>query len=451
MQNRKVQVLAETLRKLLSCNALENIQNLLHKCHEADIAFVLESLDLENQVLLLGQIDSREKKALCLAELPLEKAVALLEKVGGEKGAEILTDVSPDDRADILEALPEDFSAEVLSFLKKDEVKEVEDLIQYAPDTAGGIMSPEFFAMPEEATVEATIRKIQEARDAETLFYLYVVNPQGQLVGVVSLKKLILAPPSRPLKEIMDKDPIRVRLNEDQEEVAQIVARYNFLSVPVVDGANRLVGLITVDDVIDVIKEEAKEDMLLMAGADKDALESSTLWEGLKKRIPWFALTLIGGVAASEIVLVYFKSDWRLGLLAGFIPLVLTMGSAMGTQTMTVVFSKVSGGRFTWSSVWGVLRKEFVLGLVIGLFYALLLSLFFYLRHGSDFGLPGGFAAAFLAATWIAAALGCLVPFLFRRMGIDPAVITTPLVTTLISILSVWVYLSLASMFLFRA
>ena len=445
MITKKVQVLSETIKKLLHCHADENLKNILAKAHHADIATVLSEMDVAGQTQIFLLLKNTEQMATVLSELQLDLVSGLLEHLGAEKSAEILSHVSPDDAADILEQLPEDLSSAILLRLKKEEAEEVEELIRYRPDTAGGIMSPEVFSLEEEMTVAEAIEQLQQARSVETVFYLYVVNMQGQLVGVLSLKKLILAARTIKLKEIMDKDPVRVRVDEDQEEVARTVSRYNYLSLPVIDSSNALVGVVTVDDVIDVIKEEATEDLLLMTGAGKEAMTESTVMESLKKRMPWFLVTLVGGLIASEVIVRFTPFITKVGLLAGFIPLVLAMGGNIGTQSMTIVVSSLTRGQCSLSQVWDAMFHEFRLALILGVSYGFLLALFIGLRYGTWPFLPVAIGVALALSMIIAVAVGTSIPILFKKIGIDPAVATGPFVTTLVNIFCMWVYFALAT------
>lgn len=445
MLTKKLQVLAETVRKLLSCNAAENLKNILAKAYSADIATVLEQIPGEEQVQVFSLLESLEQKAAVLSELSGDKVSFLLKELGPQKSAEILSYLSSDDLVDIMEKLEEDLASEILLLLKREEAEEIEELIRYRSDTAGGIMSTDVFSLSEELTVAQAITQIQEAEDMEHPFYVYIVNPLQHLVGVLSLKKLILAKPHCLLKEVMDKDPIRVRLEVDQEEVARIVSRYNYLAIPVVDDANKLMGVITVDDVIDVIQEEAAEDMLLMAGANKQAPTESSLGAGLRKRIPWFLVAWFGGLVVAEIIHVFLKANIPMNVLIGLMPLVLAMGSSVGIQSMTVTVSSLTVERMVFKQLWGVILKEFQLTFLVGLFYGVLLGLFLSFRYDFTSHFAVGMGMGLLSMMMVAAILGSVVPLLFQRVGLDPAIATSPFVAALVSILGIWSYFSLVT------
>lgn len=446
MLSKKVQVLYETIQKLLQCGAFENLKNLLAKSHEADIAYVLNQFTVEEQAEILSLIQP-EKQAQVVAEISLSQVAALLKILGPMQAAALLEKIPPDDVVDILEAMPEQQANEIVLKLKKEEAAEVEGLIQYRPDTAGGIMSPNVFSLLEGMSAQEAIQAIQAGReDFEMVFYLYVVNDQENLVGVLSLKKLILASPQTLLKELMDKDPLRVRLDEDQEEVAKIVSRYNFLSLPVVDECNRLVGVITVDDVIDVIKEEAQEDMLLMSGAEKGAAQRKvSTWVRLRTRLPWFFVTLVGGLMASEIIYSFSELIEHMVLLVGFVPLILIMSGMIGRQSMTIAVTVLEAERLSWRQVWQFFRKELRLALIIGVTYGSLLGVFVHFRYGEAIEVPIVLAVCLFLTMIIAVVIGILKPLLFKRIGLDPAAVTGPVVATLVHIIAIWIYFSLAS------
>ncbi|MDO8494357.1 MAG: magnesium transporter [Deltaproteobacteria bacterium] len=436
--NKKVQILAETIKRLLSCRADDNLKNILAKAHTADVAAVLEDLDVEDQAKIFSLLKDAAVQAEVLSKLSLANASPLLEKMGASAAAKILHDVSPDDLADILAALPSELSEAILLKLKKEDAEEVEELIRFAPDTAGGIMSPSVFSLLEETTIEEAIKKIQQDRDVETFFYAYVVNHQGHLVGVLSLKKLLLSLPQQQIGDVMEKDPVRIRIDEDQEEVARIVSRYDYLSVPVVDESNKLVGVITVDDVIDVIREEATEDILLMTGADKKAMTEDSFWKRLLKRLPWFSILLAEGILASEVVAYYFHGSLPMRVLVAFVPMILGLGSGVARQSTAIFLSTLreGGGLSKISSP--VTREIFLTGL-LGFFYGNLLGLFVHFRYGYGWGFLAVAGFLLMLVVILAALIGIFVPRMFRRVGIDPA-FASSFATVFVHIFSLWAY-----------
>ena len=254
-------ILLESIRRLLRRGATTHLVNIVNKTHAADLSVVFRSLSLSQQRELFDMIADVEQKGILFSELDEDTFSDFIAGMQLEEIVEILEEMPTDDVADLLGRLPEEKSKIILEKMKKEESEKVEDLLRYEDDTAGGIMVRDFIALTENTTAKEAIESLQkEYSEVEMPFYLYVVDDYGKLVGVSSLRQLVLVPPETPLKELMTTDVFSVQTNMDQEEVAKIVARYDILAVPVVDGTNRLVGIVTVDDVIDIFRREATED-----------------------------------------------------------------------------------------------------------------------------------------------------------------------------------------------
>jgi magnesium transporter len=258
---------SDTLRRLLRRNAVPNLRKILGKTHPADIAAVLSHFVPEQQLKLLGLAGKESRQAEIISSLVIGNAAALIEVMELNKAVTLVREMSGDDRADLLGELDEDLAHKILAAMPDEESDEVAALLRYDEATAGGIMSPDVLTIPDDIGAAEAIRIVQESADVEMAFYLYVVNDHHSLVGVLSLRQLVTSRPEVLIKDIMNPQVVSVRTDVDQEEVARLVTRYDFLAVPVVDETNTLVGVVTVDDVIDVLKEEATEDILKMAGA----------------------------------------------------------------------------------------------------------------------------------------------------------------------------------------
>ena len=354
-----------------------------------------------------------------------------------------------DDAADLIGTLSEDKSSAILEKMKKEGSQEVEDLLTYDDDTAGGIMVPDFIALKEDTTARDAIKSLQkEHLDVEMPFYLYVVDEYGKLVGVSSLRQLVVVPPDKPLKQFMETDVFSVQTNMDQEEVAKIVARYDILAVPVVDDNNRLVGIVTVDDVIDIFRREATEDILKMAGVgSEEFVETKTVLSSSRIRLPWLFASCIGGIVAFYIIGYFEESLSNFIFLAAFIPVIMGMGGNIGTQSSTIVVRGLATGRLNVRDIWPVVFKELSVGLILGLVYGLLLGTVAQLTYSTyELAISVGFAV--FSSMSIAALIGSLVPMSFAKINVDPAVATGPFVTTAIDIISVFFYFQIATFLL---
>lgn len=427
------------------------VRRILSKSHPADIAAVFPSMTPSERLQVFAQITDARIGAEVLSELEPGVLTDFIGRIDDNALGMMLEVMASDDTADILYLLDDERKDRLLEQLSLDEQSEAESLIGYHPETAGGIMSTEVFALPEDTTAGDAIRSLQSDSDtAEVVFYLYVINDHGHLVGVMSLRELVRARKTLPIKELMITDVIRVSIEQDQEEVARLVARYNLLAVPVVDSTNRLVGVVTVDDIIDVIRLEATEDIMKMAGAGDDVSPHESPIVGLRARLPWLLPSFIAGILGVLVVSYYEASLTRLIGLAALIPMLMGMAGNTGTQSSAVVTRLLALGHLEFVDLGRILGREFAIGALIGFAYGALTALFVALYFGThadieslDFALVTGGSVA--AAMLLATMLGAAAPLVFDRIGLDPAVASGPFVTTTIDVLAVWMYLAMAT------
>ena len=445
MQSDRTRILNDSIRRLLRRGATSHLVKIVNKTHAADLSIVFRSLSHSQQQTLFNMIRDTEQKGVLLGELDEDTAIDLIEDMKIEEIVEILESMPNDDVADLLGRLPEDMSQAILEKMKKDESAEVEDLLRYEDDTAGGIMVPDFIALKENVTAQEAIASLQkEHLEVEMPFYLYVIDDYGKLVGVSSLRQLVVVPPETPLRDFMTTDVFSVQTDMDQEEVAKIVARYDILAVPVVDGSHSLVGIVTVDDVIDIMRREATEDILKMAGAGEEFIETKSVLKSTRIRLPWLFASCIGGIIAFFIIGVFESSLAKIAYLAAFIPVIMGMGGNIGTQSSTIVVRGLATGRLNIRDIWTVVIKELAIGFILGLIYGLLIGSVAQFRYSIE-ALAVSVALAVISSMSIAALVGSLVPMSFAKINIDPAVATGPFVTTAIDIISVFFYFVIAT------
>ncbi len=445
MQTDRNKILVESIKRLLRRGATTHLGNIVNKTHAADLSVVFRSLSLSQQRKLFDMITDMEQKGILFSELDEDTFLDLIEEMKLEDIVEIFEQMPNDDVADLLGRLPEEKSDAILEKMKKAESEEVEDLLRYEDDTAGGIMVPDFIALAEDATARDAIESLQkEHSEVEMPFYLYVVDDYGKLVGVSSLRQLVLVPPDTPLKEFMATDVFSVQTSMDQEEVAKIVARYDILAVPVVDQTNRLVGIVTVDDVIDIFRREATEDILKMAGVGEEFVETKSVLKSTRTRLPWLFASCVGGVIAILIIGKYEGTLHKIAALAAFIPVIMGMGGNIGTQSSTIVVRGLATGRLHIRDLWSVVFKELSIGFILGLVYGLLIGSVAQISYSMEV-LAIAVCFAVISSMSVAALIGSLVPMAFARINIDPAVATGPFVTTAIDIISVSFYFMIAT------
>lgn len=445
------QLLASSLRRMVRTEHRTQVRRILAKSHPADIAAVFPSMTPAERLQVFEQIKDPAIAGEVLTELEPGMLSDFLGRLSDERLAALIETMPSDDTADMLVGLDEDRKDRLMALLSLDEQSEAESLIGYHPETAGGLMSTEVFALPEETTAGEAIRSLQSDSDnAEVVFYLYVINDHQHLVGVMSLRELVRARKTLPIRDLMIHEVIRVSVDQDQEEVARLVARYNLLAIPVVDPNNRLVGVVTVDDIIDVIRHEATEDIMKMAGAGEDLSPHESPLVGLRARLPWLVPSFIAGILGILIVSFYQDDLLRVIGLAALIPMLMGLAGNVGTQSSAIVTRWLSVGHLEFVDVGRLLGRELAIGTVIGLIYGGLTAAFV----GAYFGVQGGveplhFAlvtgGAVAAAMLLATALGGAAPLVFEKVGLDPAVASGPFVTTSIDVLAVWLYLAMAA------
>lgn len=443
----EVNVLRDTFRRLLRRHAQTNLRKLIEKTHPADLAQLFRHLDVAEQRQLFQLMMPSKETAEFLNELDESVLVELLESEEPARIADIIREDSSNIQASILSVLPEELSKAVIELLQREEQEEVEEILAYPKDSAGGLMDTEVFTLPETTLAKDAIAALQDHAHAGMVFYLYVTDKEDRLVGVISLRDLVITPPNTMLSGLMVKNVKAVYPETDQEEVARMVARYNYLAVPVVDLEGHLLGIVNVDEVVDVIREEATEDFLRMAGVGKDReILLKSPWENAKSRLPWLFASWVGGVTAMVIIGTFESLLAGVVALAAFIPVVIGMGGNIGTQSSTIIVRGIATGRVVFANAAKILWKEVRVGLMLGLVYGVALGLVAQLtfRDGPYMlGVVVGLSVG--ASMLIAATIGTFVPLFLKRLNIDPAIATGPFVTTSIDILGVLLYFLVAS------
>ena len=442
----EITILRDTFRRLLRRHAETNILKLIDKTHPADLALLFRYFNESEQDEIFSILLPSEKTAEFLNDLDESIGIRLLESESPERIASILENASSNEQAYLIGLVDKKYASSVIDLLQADKQEELEEMMAYPEDSAGILMYTDVFTLHEETKAREAINALQDQEDAEMVFYLYTLDDEGRLTGVISLRDLVTTPGETMLKDIMSKQIHVVRPETDQEEVARIVSQYNFLAVPVVDSEDRLLGIVTVDDVVDIIREEATEDFLQMVGAGKDReilLKSS--WENARMRLPWLFASWVGGILAAFIIGVFDNVLQSTIALAAFIPVIMGMGGNIGTQSSTIIVRGLATGRVSVENSIKILFKEIRVGLMLGILYGLLLgvfAIFKFLDVSPMLGIVVG--TSICISMIIAATIGSLVPLVLNRFEIDPAVATGPFVTTSIDILGVACYFLIA-------
>lgn len=453
MYSSEVTILRDTFRRLLRRHAKTNIVKLIDKTHPADLALIFRYFTESEQDTIFSSMAASENTVEFLNELDESITTRLIKNETPERLAEILQEASSNEQAYLMGIVDEKFANSVIELLQIEEQEELEEMMAYPEDSAGILMYTDVFTLHEDTKAREAIYALQDQEDAEMVFYLYTLDDDARLTGVISLRDLVTTPGDTMLKDIMSKNIQAVRPETDQEEVARIVSQYNFLAVPVVDSEEHLLGIVTVDSIVDVIREEATEDFLQLAGAGKDReilLKSS--WENARVRLPWLFASWIGGILAAFIIGIFDSLLENVIALAAFIPVIIGMGGNVGTQSSTIIVRGLATGRVSFENSMKVLLKEMRVGLILGLLYGLLLGIFAIFQFIDTSPLLGLVVGLSISISMIlAATIGSLVPLVLNRFEIDPAIATGPFVTTAIDIIGVTFYFLIARSLLFVA
>lgn len=420
--------------------------------HPADIASALPGVSEAAQVLILSLLDdARAAEVLAEADEPTREQ--LVERIAVDRIARLVNEMDPDDAADLLAVAPEEIRATLMAGLEEDKRRSVRTLGAFDPESAGGIMTTEVVAVASNESVRSALRQVNEAEQAETISAVYVVDPAGTLVGEVRLKDLLGADPDQRVGEYMRPDVISVLPDADQEEAARLVEHYRLASMPVVDAAGRLRGVITVDDIIDVIDEEASEDVLRLAGTSAVHPTNQPILRRFMARSPWLAITLTGTFAAS-LVLEFIERTWfgpalssvpsNFKLLLYFIPMIGGMAGNVGSQSSAVMVRGFATGEVDTRRPMRVLPAELLLGVMIGVTAGVVIYFVLLLAHPDQRWLALVVGAALPCAISMAALSGTLIPFLCERIHVDPAYASGPFLQTMNDLTGYIIYFAVA-------
>ncbi|MGQ0793957.1 MAG: magnesium transporter [Deltaproteobacteria bacterium] len=447
----EIESLAEEISKSIEQGNIEGVKSALSSVHPSEIAFLLHSLVSEEGAKVLDALDADTASEVIL-ELEGERRQEALAGLGYQKIAAIVRQMDSDDAADLISELPRDVAQRVLSTLPADDAIEYEKLLKYPDDAAGGIMQTELVEIQSTSTVRDTINWIRLIADeVEDVYEIYVTDEGERLLGEVSLKKLILANPMIQVGELIDPVPVTTTPYVDQEEVANIFKKYDIVSLPVVDEEGRLLGRITADDVLDVITEEASEDIYRFAGVGDyiHPMYTPTL-SRVKLRIPWLFLTLLGELAIAFVIVHAFKTTLeKVAVLAAFMPAIMATGGNVGLQSTTIIVRGIGMGTIKATEIWGLLVSELKEGVILGLLCgsgAALLGSLISLSEPEALKLAIAIFVSMVSAVIATSFIGAAAPLLLYRMKFDPAAASGPFVTLTNDMFGSIVYLLIATM-----
>jgi magnesium transporter len=378
-----------------------------------------------------------------------ELRAEFLEHVSSEQAAEIISEMTPDDRADVLETLEEQTADEILSDLSDQARQETERLLQYEPDTAGGLMTTELVSVEQSLSIESALAQVRVAARSgrrESMHAIYAVDPDGKLVGVMSLRELVAAPEGASVADVMNSEIVSVQTSADREEVARITSEYDLVAVPVVDGFGRMVGVITVDDVIDAMVEEQTEDVQRLGAVQplEDPYFVSSFWDVARRRVGWLVVLFVGAIFTSTAMQSYMSTITRVSFLTAFVPLIISSGGNSGSQSATLIIRALAVGDVEIGDALRVFLRELGQGIALGACLGAIgfVLVMFGTEHGARFGAV--VASSLVLVVLVGTVVGSMLPLLLHRVGLDPAVASSPFVASIVDVTGIVVYFTVA-------
>lgn len=426
----------------------KNLEILLNDLHYADIAEIVNELTINESIYIIRLLDT-EKTSDVITELDEEIRDKILENLSAKEIADELIELDTDDAVDIISELPEKRKTEVISYIEDIEhAKDIVDLLRYEEDTAGGLMAKELVKVNENWNVLKCVKEMREqAEFVKRVHSIYVVDDNDVLKGRLSLKDLLTTSTRSEIKDIYIPKVDFVYVTDKSEDVARVMAKYDLEAIPVVDEMKRLVGRITIDDVVDVIKEEAERDYQLAAGITNDVEADDSIWKLTKARLPWLLIGMFGGLGAASIINGFQNAMNTYPILLIFIPLIQATAGNVGVQSSAIIVQGLANNSID-SKIWGRLLKEFSLGLINGLAIAAIVILVSHFFFNADYVISVTVAIALVTVIINAALIGTFVPIFLDKKGIDPAVATGPFITTSNDVLGILIYFSIAKIVL---
>ncbi|EQA37154.1 magnesium transporter [Leptospira inadai serovar Lyme str. 10] len=437
----------ESFSKRIEIKDTEYLRAFIEANHPADIAEVLEKLDEEEAFYVFRLCDS-EKQSLILVEFDEDLQADLISRLHVHEISPIVENLETDEFTNLISEIPKDKAEEILNSIDREDSSQIRKQLNFREYTAGRLMTTEFASAFETDTVRKAIIKLRRiAKETDDIYLLYVTDEENHLKGFIRLKDLFLAPLNQKIGRLVKEEVFSIHYDTDQEEVAKIFRKYDLVSAAVVDDLDRIIGRITVDDILDIVQDEASEDILRMGGVSEEERLNTSIWDSIRRRLIWLIINLGNAVLAASTVSLFEETIQSFVLLAALMPIVAGMGGNAGTQAITVVVRNIATGDLSPSN-WGIgFRKECIIGIINGLTIGAISGLAVYFYMGKT-ALALVIFFAMLANLIVAAVLGASIPMLLRVLGIDPAIASSIFVTTTTDIFGFFCFLGLATMFL---
>ena len=437
----------EIIRELLETRQYTNLRQKVAEMNTADVAAILEEME-EEELLKVFRILPKSMAADVFSYLEVDHQQMIITSLSDKEAANIIDNLMADDATDLLEEMPANVVKKLLANASADTRRDINHLLRYPEDSAGSIMTVEYVDLKENMTVQDAINRIRQVGvDSETINICYVLDAKRTLVGTVALRYLLITPPDAVIGEMMHENVVFINTMMDQEEVARQFQKYDFTAMPVVDNENRLVGIITVDDIVDILQEEATEDIEKMAAivpTDKPYMKT-TAFETWKKRIPWLLLLMISATFTGSIITSFEDALSACVVLTAYIPMLMDTGGNAGGQASVTIIRGLSLNEIEFKDAFKVVWKEARVAVLCGLTLAAANFVKLLLFDRVTIAVAAVVCLTLVAAVFIAKIIGCLLPMLAKKIGFDPAVMASPFITTIVDALSLLIYFSIAT------
>ncbi|QHS21704.1 magnesium transporter [Virgibacillus sp. MSP4-1] len=435
------------VQKALETENIDGFRSEFMNLHPYDQTQIFLAQEKKERMLIYTYL-SPEEMADILENIELDRLDPILTEMDARYASQVLGEMATDDAVDVLNTLDQNEVASFLTIMDKEDAEDIKGLLHYEEKTAGSIMTTEFVAIEAAMTIrEAMVHLRNEAPDAETIYYVYVVNEDKKLVGVISLRDLIISEEDRAISDVMSDRIVSISVGEDQEEAAKMMRDYDLLALPVVDFQQHLLGIITVDDIMDVMDEEASEDYSKLAAVSDMETPDTSAWMAAKKRLPWLIVLLFLGMLTANLIGQFEQALTKVPLLAVFIPLIAGMAGNTGTQALAVAVRGIATGESRADGKIRILLREAMTGLITGISCGVVITAVIYLWQGEFYlGLLVGLSI--LGSLVVATIAGSFIPLLMHRLHVDPAVASGPFITSINDIISILIYFGMATLFM---
>ncbi len=436
----------EKIKDLLTNKKYNELKKILNELNSADIPGILEEFDKED-VIRIFRLLSKEQAGEAFSYMESDMREKLLEDLTDRELKSVIDELFMDDTVDLIEEMPSNVVKRILKLVNKEDRNTINELLKYPEDSAGSIMTTEFIDLKENMTAEQALKRIRKiGTDSETIYTCYVLTEKRILKGIINIKDILIAPKEKLIKELMETNIISANTLEDQEEVAKKFDKYDFYALPVVDNESRLVGIITVDDAINVLQDEAQEDFEKMAAITptEEGYFETSVWKHAKNRIVWLLILMLSAAITGNILAQYEAAFAVAPLLVAFIPMIMGTGGNCGSQSSTLIIRGLATDEIKLKDIFRVIWKEIRVAFIVGVALAIVNAIRVIIQY-RDIQLAVVLGITLIVTTIISKVLGCVLPMLAKRLKLDPAIMAAPLITTLVDVCSILVYFQVAT------